>query len=230
MIVEICANSFESALAAQNAGADRIELCTNLSVGGITPPYTEIEKVVSELTIPTHVLIRPRRGDFCYTKTELKTMLKDIAFCKKLGCAGIVSGVLTSERDIDTAVTKQLIEVSEGLEFTFHRAIDQAREHRKALREVILMGATRVLSSGQQLTALEGISVLKEMKIDAEGKIQIMPGGGINSQNALAFQQAGFDMIHFSATKKTSANGMFNTKVEGHSDPVEIQRIIQLLS
>ena len=105
MIVEICANSFESAVAAQNGGADRIELCTQLAVGGLTPSRHLIKKVVSELSIPVHVLIRPRKGNFCYSKKELNIMKNDIEFCKYLGCSGVVSGVLRSDLTIDLIAT-----------------------------------------------------------------------------------------------------------------------------
>jgi copper homeostasis protein len=233
MIIEICANGFESAQIAQDAGADRIELCTNLSVGGLTPSRELIEKVISELNIPTHILIRPRSGDFCYSKVEFETMLADIAFCNEIGCAGVVSGLLTAEKGIDMDRTKQLIEASEGMEFTFHRAIDVCNSIPNAIQMLLTNGATRLLSSGQQPTALFGIKTLNSMNNLAKGKLQIMPGGGINSQNALAFKEAGFEAIHLSAIKKelgsTTSTDLFNTQVSGHSDRKEIETIIQLL-
>ncbi|MEL6811680.1 MAG: copper homeostasis protein CutC [Bacteroidota bacterium] len=230
MIVEICANSYESALVAQNTGADRIELCTDLSVGGLTPSRREIEKVMQKLSIPTHVLIRPRPGDFCYSEAELETMLKDIAFCKELGCAGVVSGVLSTNNMIAPSESKRLIEASQGMEFTFHRAFDQAISAPNMVNLLMSFGVTRLLSSGRELKAIDGINFLKNLNEFIGDKVQIMPGGGINSENALAFKEAGFKMIHLSATKKTATNGMFDSKVEGHSDPAEIEQVIQLLS
>lgn len=234
MIIEICANSFESAQIAQNAGAQRIELCTDLSVGGLTPAYKEIEKVLSELTIPVHVLIRPRSGNFCYSESELATMIQDITYCKQLGCAGVVSGVLTSEGKIDSAATAELIAASEGIEFTFHRAFDECSDWENGFNFLLSAGVTRLLSSGQQAKAINGIQLLKRLKDRAQHKLQIMPGGGVNAQNVMAFKEAGFEMIHFSATQKNMStakeNGMFNTETIGHSNQQVIEKIMKLLA
>ena len=234
MIIEICANGFESATVAQNAGAHRIELCTHLSVGGLTPAYDEIEKVVSKLTIPVHVLIRPRSGDFCYSESELAEMLRAIAYCKQLGCAGVVSGSLTSEGKIDTAATKRLIAASEGMEFTFHRAFDVCTDWEHGFHFLLAEGVTRLLSSGQQSQAIDGIELLKKLKDRAQNKLQIMPGGGVNAQNVVAFKEAGFEMIHFSATQKNTdvakEGGMFSTETIGHSNQLVIEKIIELLA
>lgn len=234
MKIEICANSFASAQAAQAGGASRIELCENLSVGGLTPSYYLIERVFKELDIPVHVLIRPRSGDFIYTTKEINRMLNSIAFCKKIGCTGVVSGALTSERTIDTAATKRLIETAKGMEFTFHRAFDCVIDPVESVSLLLNLGVTRLLSSGQQNRAVDGLDMLKKLKILSKGGLQIMPGSGINSENAIAFKNAGFKTIHFSATKKintTKANaGLFSNEVIGTSDEVEIRRIIKILS
>jgi len=234
MIIEICANGFESAQVAQNARVQRIELCTNLSVGGLTPTHEEIEKVASELTIPVHVLIRPRSGDFCYAEAELATMIQDIDYCKQLGCAGIVSGVLTSEGRIDTAATTRLIAASEGMEFTFHRAFDACANWEEAFHFLLSVGVTRLLSSGQHPNALDGIELLKKLKVKAQNKLQIMPGGGVNAENVMAFKEAGFEMIHFSATQKNTntlqEGGMFSTETMGHSNQLVIEKIMALLA
>ncbi|MEM7085882.1 MAG: copper homeostasis protein CutC [Bacteroidota bacterium] len=234
MIIEICANGFESAQVAQNTGAQRIELCTNLSVGGLTPTHEEVEKVMSQLTIPVHVLIRPRGGDFCYSESEVETMLSDIAYCKQLGCAGVVSGVLNSEGKIDVTTTTQLIAASKGMEFTFHRAFDVCTDWEQGLHFLLSSGVTRLLSSGQQSKAIEGIELLKTLKERARNKLQIMPGGGINTQNVVAFKEAGFQMIHFSATQKNSHRSegeeMFSTETIGHSSQQVIENIMTLLA
>jgi len=234
MIIEICANGFESAQIAQNAGANRIELCTNLSVGGLTPSYEEIEKVQSELSIPVHVLIRPRGGDFCYSEAELTGMIQDIAYCKQLGCTGVVSGALTSEGNIDTVATKKLITASEGMEFTFHRAFDECSDWENGFNFLLSAGVARLLSSGQQAKAIDGIELLKTLKVRAKNKLQIMPGGGVNVQNAVVFKAAGFDMIHFSATQKNTSGsenqGMFSIETIGHSNPQIIHEIIEILA
>ncbi|MDC8005258.1 copper homeostasis protein CutC [Aureisphaera galaxeae] len=229
MILEICANGFESAQIAQDTGAHRIELCENLSVGGLTPSYDLIERVIRELDVETHVLIRPREGDFCYTDAELQQMEKDIFFCKEIGCAGVVTGVLTSEGDLNRKATQHLLEAAQGLEFTFHRAIDVAREPQQLLRETILMGVTRILSSGTEATAEKGLTYLMEFHEIAQGYIQIMPGGGITPTNAWKFRKAGFEMIHTSATQKTdqSKGDFFTSGAVGTSDPALIRKILE---
>jgi len=233
MKIEICSNSFASALAAQNAGADRIELCTQLSVGGLTPSYGLIAKIKEELTIPIHVLIRPRAGDFNYTKSELDIMIRDIEFCKDLGCAGVVSGVLQEDLSLDVSPTKQLMQAAGSLEFTFHRAFDLVPNASETLRVLEQLGVTRILSSGQKNKAIDGIETLKMLLKISEG-IQLMPGSGINLDNALDFKEAGFEMIHFSAISKVNAphkpKGVsFNEGIEGISDENVIRQIIALV-
>lgn len=233
MTIEICANSFASALAAQNAGADRIELCTQLSVGGLTPSYGLITKIKEELSIPIHVLIRPRAGDFNYTKDELDIMIRDIEFCEKIGCTGVVSGVLKEDQSLDVNATKQLIEAAGKMEFTFHRAFDVVPNPSETLRELEVLGVTRILSSGQKTKAIDGIETLKNL-LQISGKIQLMPGSGINLNNALTFKDAGFKMMHFSAISKVKiiqkSNGVsFNEGIEGTSDEGVIKKIITLV-
>ncbi len=201
MTLEICANGIESAIAAQKGGAHRIELCTELSVGGLTPSYGLIEKVLNSLSIAVFVLIRPRSGNFTYSEKEIEVMLKDIKQCKKMGVAGIVSGALTSENDIDVAATQLLLNASEGLDFTFHRAFDWCREPKESLNILQDLGVKRILSSGQRSTAFEGLSLLKELKT-LSNTIEIMPGGGINVENVSAFKEAGFSAIHCSASER----------------------------
>ncbi|MDP2685724.1 MAG: copper homeostasis protein CutC [Aequorivita sp.] len=240
MIIEICANSFESAQIAQLAGANRIELCPELSVGGLTPSHGLIEKVVSGLNIPTHILIRPRSGNFTYSDDEFDVMLRDIAFCKKMGCAGIVSGFLTSENKIDSNKTKQLIDACVGMEFTFHRAFDWVENPIEELQKLIDLKVNRLLSSGQKPTAIEGISLLKELQNLSKGEIEIMPGGGINLENALNFKEAGFKSIHLSATTKKQilnqkpkvsmhSDAFFEEGIVAVSDSEKIQNIIKIL-
>ena len=232
MIVEICANSFESAVAAQNGGADRIELCTQLAVGGLTPSHQLIKKVVSELSIPVHVLIRPRKGNFCYSKEELNIMKNDIEFCKNIGCSGVVSGVLDSNLTINLIATQQLIETANGIDFTFHRAFDCVKDPLLALENLIDLKIKRVLSSGLKPSAIEGISLLAEMNKIANQQIEIMPGSGINLDNVLQFKNKGFTSIHLSATQqpeKKSAS-YFEGGTEGVSNEKIIRKIISLVS
>lgn len=233
MIIEICANSFASAQAAQAAGAHRIELCTQLSVGGLTPSYGCIEKVLKELDIDVHVLIRPRAGDFIYTNQELDIMKRDIAYCVKIGCAGIVSGALNAQNALNLQATQELITASAGLEFTFHRAFDVVGDPIKTLASLQNLGVTRVLSSGQHVKAIDGIEVLKKLK-SSTGNIQIMPGGGIDITNARVFKKAGFKMIHFSAiskviSAKSTTAVSFIEGTEGTSNQYVISEIIDNL-
>ena len=232
MIVEICANSFESALAAQNGGADRIELCTQLAVGGLTPSHQLIKKVISELSIPVHILIRPRKGNFCYSKEELNIMKNDIEFCKNIGCSGVVSGVLQSDLTINLIATKELIEAANGIDFTFHRAFDCVKDSLISLENLIDLKIKRVLSSGLKPSAIEGISLLSEMNKIANQQIEIMPGSGINLDNVLQFKNKGFTSIHLSATQqpeKKSAS-FFEGGTEGVSDEKTIRKIMSLVS
>ena len=233
MIIEICANSFASAKAAQQAGAHRIELCTQLSVGGLTPSYGCIEKAVQELDIAVHVLIRPRAGNFTYTHQELDIIKRDIVFCNSIGCQGVVCGVLNNHNQIDLQATQELIETSKNMEFTFHRAFDVVVNPYKALVDLEALGVTRMLSSGQQQKAIDGIQLLKELKNKAQ-TLQIMPGSGIDATNIMSFKEAGFEMVHFSALINTPRVESplavtFSQGSEGVSDKQTIETIIALL-
>jgi copper homeostasis protein len=232
MIVEICANSFESSLAAEKGGAHRIELCTQLAFGGLTPSHQLIKKVIAELNIPVHVLIRPRKGSFCYTEIELNKMISTINFCKNTGCQGVVSGVLTSGNRINISATKRLISAAKGMDFTFHRAFDCAENPIESLEQLIDLKIKRVLSSGQKQTAYNGLSLLKEMNKLSNGKIEIMPGSGINLENALCFKDQGFSSIHLSATlqKKENSTSFFKGGTESVSDLKTIKQIIELVA
>lgn len=240
MKVEICANSFASAKAAQDAGADRIELCTELSVGGLTPSLGLIEKTILELDIPVHVLIRPRSSYFTYSEEDFDVMLRDITFCSEIGCAGIVSGVLDHHLEIDMKRTTKLIEACKGMDFTFHRAFDWVQDPIEELKKLIDLKVDRLLTSGLKPTAIEGITLLKQLRDISEGKIEIMPGGGINIKNAVTFKEAGFKSIHLSATSKRQvlvnkptvsmhSPSFFEDGVVVTSDKESIQEIIQQL-
>lgn len=200
MIVEVCANSFESALNAQKAGADRIELCSELAVGGITPSYGLLKAAREALSIPIHVLIRPRGGDFTYSYPEFKIMKEDIKLCKEIGIDGIVSGILQTDFTLDVARTQLLIEASGDMNFSFHRAFDWVPNPQEVFLTLNEMGADYVLSSGQHKTALEGIELLSELNKKATQCI-IMPGGGVNAENAKNFKEAGFKAIHATGSR-----------------------------
>jgi len=235
----VCANSYESALNAQKAGADRIELCSELAVGGITPSHGMIQKVLEELSIKVNVLIRPRSGDFTFSKTEFDIMKRDILFCKKLGCNGIVSGVLNSDKTVDVKRTKELVELAKPLSFTFHRAFDWVKSPLTEIEKLIEIEVDRILTSGQENAAIKGIQLLTKLQNIANGKLVILPGGGINSSNALEFKKGGFKEIHFSATKhyKTidvppvnmNSSHFFDETKLAISDESTISKIIDLV-
>lgn len=214
MLLEICANSYQSAKNAQTAGAKRIELCSELSIGGITPSYGLIQQVINELDIETFVLIRPRSGNFNYSQAEFEIIKKDIQICKDLGCHGIVSGVLNDDNTINFERTQELIDLSKPLPFTFHRAFDVATNPKQALEQLIILGVDRILTSGQQPKAIDGLEHLKALKEQAQNRIIIIVGSGINSENAKTFKNAGFLEIHASASEivnKESSDYFGNT-------------------
>lgn len=209
-ILEICAGSVESALAARDGGAQRIELCAALEVGGVTPSAGLIAEARKVEGITLNVIIRPRGGDFLYNEYEAACMEQDIHTCKQLGADGVVIGALTADGDIDTALCKRLIAAADGMSVTFHRAFDMCRDPHKALEELIALGCDRVLTSGQAATAEAGIPLLKELVEQADGRIIIMPGCGVNSGNAAAILQAtGANEIHASARKSVGSGMIF---------------------
>ncbi|MFD1161712.1 copper homeostasis protein CutC [Hwangdonia seohaensis] len=240
MLLEICANSYRSAIHAENAGANRIELCSELAIGGITPSFGLIKKVTETLKIPVFVLIRPRSGNFTYSDDEFEIMKSDILQCKALGCSGIVSGVLNKNNTIDVVRTKILMDLAKPLPFTFHRAFDWVENPLEALGQLADLGVDRVLTSGQETAANKGLELLKQLKEKAENKIGILPGGGINAENALLFKEAGFNEIHCSATTikqvietpKISMHSasFFDERTISFSDETRIANIIIAIS
>jgi len=183
MVLEICANSYASAIAAQAGGADRIELCENLNEGGTTPSFGTLQKVREDLTIRLYVLIRPRAGDFCYSDEEYAIMRKDILLCKDIGCDGVVIGLLNPDGTVDHERTRELVALAAPMGVTFHRAFDASNDGFEALETIIDCGCERILTSGMKNTALEGIEYLNLLVKRAGERITIMPGSGINEQN-----------------------------------------------
>lgn len=200
MIIEVCANSFESALNAQNGGADRIELCVELGVGGITPSQGLMKCVKEHISIPVHVLVRPRSGDFTYSKSDFETIKNDILFCRDMGFEGVVSGVLHSDFKIDVKRTKELVDLATGMEFTFHRAFDWVVDPIEALQQLEGLGVSNILTSGQETSALKGLQVLRKLQ-DRASICTIIPGGGIRPENLMEFKKREFKAVHLSGTK-----------------------------
>ncbi|TCI94179.1 copper homeostasis protein CutC [Tenacibaculum sp. M341] len=228
MKLEICTNSYQSALNAQLAGADRIELCSELSIGGITPSYGLLKQVAENLSITTFVLIRPRSGNFMYSNTEFEIMKQNIELCKKLGLHGIVSGILNADNSIDVNRTKELIELAKPLPFTFHRAFDITPNPYTAIEQLIELGVETVLTSGQKSNAADGILLLKELQEKYGNKITILAGSGINITNVHLFKDAKITTIHSSAStvQKQEQSDYFGNIPQRISDINIIQQLL----
>jgi copper homeostasis protein len=230
MLLEVCANSFQSAKNAQDAGAHRIELCENLEIGGVTPSQSLLKQVSEELNIPAFILIRPRGGDFVYSKNEFEVMKSNISLCKQLGFHGIVSGVLNTDLTIDIERTAELIALSKPLQFTFHRAFDELINPEESLEQLVNIGANRILTSGQEDTASEGIHLINTLNHLAKIRIIIMAGSGINADNALRFKSIGLKEIHGSASIQLTANNSDSLKPKTVSDVSKIKAILNAVS
>ena len=198
-LIEVCVDSLDSALTAQALGADRLELCANLPIGGTTPSPGLLRLARERVSLPLHVLVRPRGADFVYSPAEIETMLADIAFAKEAGADAIVCGALTFDRRIDKDITRTLIAASAPLPFTFHRAFDVCVQPLEALRVLTGLGVARVLTSGQAPSAAQGLPLLREC-MQASGRVIIMPGGGITPDNMRAVLALRPAEIHFSGT------------------------------
>lgn len=231
MLLEVCANSFQSAKNAATAGVSRIELCSELSVGGITPSYGLLKEVIEHTSLQVFVLIRPRSGNFTYSKKEFDVIKKDILICKELGCHGIVSGVLNTNNTIDIERTKELVNISKPLPFTFHRAFDCVPNPSKALQQLIDLKIERVLTSGQESSAIKGIDLLKKLHKLSNNNITILAGGGINAENAVLFKTIGLKEIHASASStiiQKEVSSVFKT-VQTVSNVKKIKAILNAI-
>jgi copper homeostasis protein len=228
---EVCANSVESCRAAQLGGADRVELCAGIPEGGTTPSYGEIKQARRVLdegaaqglkATRLHVIIRPRGGDFLYSEWELERMAEDIRICRELGADGVVFGCLRPDGSLDTEANARLQETAknlpslfgeglgERLSTTFHRAFDRCAQPEQALEELIAQGFDRVLTSGQQPTAAEGIALLKKLHEQAQGRIKILAGCGVNEENIRKIHEAtGIAEFHFSAREPQKSQMIF---------------------
>ena len=205
MIIEVCAESYEYALKAEKAGANRIELCKDLHLDGLTPDYESAKRTIDSLNIPVFILIRPRAGDFIYSNEEFELMKRDIVKFKEMGCKGIVSGILNNDNSIDIKRTKELIELSKPLEFTFHRAFDIVKDPVEEIESLIKMGVDRVLTSGQKEKAIDGLVFLEQLNNISNNRIVIMPGSGISKKNLKNFES--FNEIHGSFKEEIDSNG-----------------------
>jgi copper homeostasis protein len=198
-LLEVCAGSLHSAIAAQSGGAHRIELCDNLNEGGTTPSPGVIIQAVKSISIPVFVLIRPRAGDFLYSEEEFAAMKEDILFCKGHGAKGVVVGMLKADGSVDTVRMAELVALARPMQITFHRAFDRAFNPYRALEDIISLGIERVLTSGQAATAVEGADLLSALIQKAGDRIIIMPGSGVSEDNvADLLKKTGAKEVHAS--------------------------------
>ncbi|MDY6302239.1 MAG: copper homeostasis protein CutC [Bacteroidales bacterium] len=208
-MVEVCANGVESCLAAQEGGADRVELCAGIPEGGTTPSYGEIMVARRVLTTTRlHVIIRPRGGDFLYSDLEVERMAADITVCRELGVDGVVFGCLRADGTIDVERNRYLMDCASGMSVTMHRAFDRTADPALALEQVIDLGFDRILTSGQQPQAIQGVDLLAKLNRQAAGRITLMAGSGVNEQNIRTIRDVtGLHEFHFSG-RESRPSGM----------------------
>lgn len=235
-LLEIAVFNIESAFAAANAGADRLELCENPFDGGTTPSYGFLKNVSENISIPVFPIIRPRGGDFLYSNAEFKQICYDIELCKDLGFKGIVSGLLFADGRIDHKRTAALVSLAGDMQFTFHRAFDRAINPLEALETIIETGANRILTSGQVPNAFDGKELIQQLMHKSAGRIIIMPGSGVRSNNIKALQSfTGAQELHSSARINVNSymqyhpNSMNEVMINTSVDEAEINAMKALL-
>ncbi|MCY7422974.1 MAG: mechanosensitive ion channel [Chitinophagaceae bacterium] len=197
--LEIACFNVQSAILASNAGADRLEICDNLHEGGTTPSYGTIKFLKEQISTPLFVMVRPKGGDFLHSKDEFEVMEKDLLLFKQLGCEGVVLGFLKPDGTVDKTMTSRFVELAYPMEVTFHRAFDRAVDAEQALEDIIDCGCQRVLTSGQKPTAVEALPLLTALVKQADDRIIIIPGSGVNSSNIKNIaEQTGATELHAS--------------------------------
>jgi copper homeostasis protein len=211
-LVEAAVETLESSVAAERAGADRIELCDDLGVGGTTPDGGLVAAIVGRIRLPVFVLIRPRAGDFVYSAGEFDVMIRDIEITRTMGIAGIVTGVLDASGRVDVKRTRSLVKAAGGLPVTFHRAIDSAADLPVALDDAIEAGVSRVLTSGGAPTAREGVEVIAALVVQARERVSIVAGGGIREHNVReVIALTGVHEIHGRLIDEAQMRGLVDT-------------------
>ena len=209
-LIELCVEGIDGFLTAQEAGADRVELCASLVEGGLTPSIATVRAAVKAARIPVHVIVRPRGGDFLYSDAEFTTMVEDIRALRGEGVAGVVIGCLTPDGRIDEARTRALVEAARPMSVTCHRAFDMTADAGEALEALIRCGVDRVLTSGQRDTALDGIAILKRVREQAAGRIVVMGCGALDAGNIRQVRdEAGLTELHFAALKAVPSGMAF---------------------
>lgn len=209
MKIEVCIDSVQSAINSEKGGAVRVELCDNLFEGGTTPSAGTIALARKSISIGLQVIIRPRGGDFLYSDIEMEIMKHDVQTAKNLGADGVVIGILTPEGKVDKARCAELIAIARPMNVTFHRAFDMTVDPYEALEDIIELGCDRILTSGQQKSAIEGKELIAELHKKAAGRIIIMPGAGIDEYNIDQMKACGVAECHVSARKSMSSGMQF---------------------
>ena len=233
MKIEVCVASLEDAKKAEQLCADRIELCAELGVGGITPSMGLVEQLLEEIEIPIHVLVRPRSGNFNYSTKYFEVIMNDIVHLKKLNVDGIVVGITNENGDLAVPQLKEMHALAGGTPLTFHRAFDLVNNPLVALEILIDIGYSAVLSGGQCEKARDGFDLLKQMNSIAGNTIDILPGGGINGSNCQAFKNEQFRWIHLSAKKeiplikKGDKNLSFLKQVQYELDQGRLEAVVR---
>jgi copper homeostasis protein len=208
--LEICVDSVQSAIDAQEAGASRVEICSNLTEGGTTPGFGTIMSARKNIGIGLHVLLRPKAGDFLYSDLEFDIIRKDLDICGECGADGIVTGLLMADGRIDLERTARLVEMAHPMSVTFHRAFDMCCDPLEGLEDIIASGADRILTAGQETVAMDGLDLIKQLVIKGGQRIIIMPGSGINEINiAEIARKTGAGEFHLSARKVIDSHMTF---------------------
>ena len=209
-IIEIASTDYMTTASAVKGGADRIELCSALSEGGLTSSFGLISQCRQDFDIPLFPIIRPRGGDFLYTEKEFDIIKKDVLLCKQLGCDGTVTGFLLKDGNIDKERISIITELAYPLQVTFHRAFDRCLDPLKALEDIIESGCTRILTSAQSSKAIEGAELLKQLIEKANGRIIIMPGSGVRKENIkMLAEKTGATEFHSSLSGFSASNMNF---------------------
>ena len=212
-LIEACVDSYASAMAAARGGADRLELCANLAIGGTTPSLPLFRQVRRDCPVKVNVLIRPRFGDFLYDQAELEEMAEEIDAFRELGANGVVIGVLTPDGALDQAAMARLMERAGGMEVTLHRAFDMTRDPFAALETAVSLGCRTILTSGQERSAAAGKDLLRELRTRAAGRIDIMAGSGVRKDNIQEIHDhTGIITFHTTGRKGPVDSGMVYRK------------------
>ena len=228
--LEVCTENVAGVLAAEAAGAHRIELCSALAEGGVTPSLGLFRQARACSRLPLHVLVRPRAGDFCYSDLELVVMLDDLALFKEAGADGFVFGALSQDGALNLTQLETLMAAAEGLPVTFHRAFDVCRNPLEALEQLAALGVARLLTSGQQADALAGVSLIRTLVEQAAGRLVVMAGGGVRPANAAQIvRESGVRELHAAARQSQFVASPFDFGTPAFTDEACISAILRSL-